>query len=83
MYAVIQTDKHYNSPMIGNGEIVTTVGPAGYHNGFCPEDETVNRLFFWEGRRLKDARSGNVKIPRCSPEELFGASIQRVRFRRH
>jgi hypothetical protein len=42
-FTVTSEDQLYNSPMIGNGRIITTIGPAGYHNGFCPDEEKVNR----------------------------------------
>jgi hypothetical protein len=82
MLTVRSTDSLYNSPLIGNGEIVTVVGPTGYHTGFCPEEEAVNRTFFWAGRRLKDARNANVKIPRVWREELIGPTRPLVRFGR-
>ncbi|MBN2088706.1 hypothetical protein JW964_03795 [candidate division KSB1 bacterium] len=72
----------YNSPLLGNGEIVTTIGPTGYHNGHCPEQEHVNRTIFWAGRRLKDARSAKIRIPRVPPEELIGPTIPLIRFGR-
>lgn len=81
-FTVCSTDPEYNSPIIGNGEVVTTVGPTGYHNGFCPEEELVNRTIFWAGRRLRDARSAKIRIPRVPPEELIGATIPLIRFGR-
>jgi len=82
MYTVTSDDKLYNSPFIGNGELATNVGPTGYHGGFCTEEEAVNRTLFWAGRRFKDARGGNIKIPRVAPEELFGATVPLIRFGR-
>ena len=51
MLTVHSADSLYNSPLIGNGKIVTMVGPMGYHSGFCSEEEAVNRTFFWTGNR--------------------------------
>jgi len=82
MFTVKSSDADYNSSMIGNGEIVTTVGPTGYHNGFCPVDEQVNRTIFWAGRRMSDARTAKIRNPRVPPEELIGATIPLVRFGR-
>jgi len=79
-FTVSGTNAAYNSPLIGNGEIVTTIGPQGYHNGFCPETEQVNRTIFWAGRRLHDTRTAKIQIPRVPPEELIGATIPLVRF---
>jgi hypothetical protein len=76
------TDAIYTSPLIGNGEIVTTLGPSGYHSGYCVPHDAVNRVFFWAARRLKDARSSKVKIPRVPPEELIGPTIPLIRFGR-
>jgi len=81
-FAVKSTDGEYNSPIIGNGEVVTVLGPTGYHNGFCPEEERVNRTLFWAGRRLRDARSADIRIPRVPPEELIGPTIPLIRFGR-
>jgi hypothetical protein len=53
---------NYSSPLIGNGEITTTLGPTGYHNGFCPERETVNRTIFWAGRRLNTPTHALVRF---------------------
>lgn len=72
----------YNSPAIGNGEIVTTIGTTGYHNGFCPDNEKVNRTIFWAGRRMKDANSATIRIPRVPPEKLIGATKPLIRFGR-
>jgi hypothetical protein len=82
MFTVRSTDTAYNSPLIGNGEVVTTVGPTGYHNGFCPAEETLDRTVFWAGRRLKDARDVKTRIPRVPPEELIGPTRPLVRFGR-
>ncbi len=82
MFTVTNNDKLYNSPFIGNGEVATTIGPSGYHNGPGPEEELVNRTIFWAGRRFKDARGGNIKIPRVAPEELFGTTVPLIRFGR-
>ena len=82
MVTVRSTDPAYSSPMIGNGEITTTIGPTGYHNGFCPPDELVNRTIFWAGRRLRDARGANIRIPRVPPEELIGPTRPLIRFGR-
>lgn len=82
LFTAKNNDPEYNSPMIGNGQIVTTLGPTGYHNGFCPELEAANRTLFWAGRRFKDARSANIRIPRVPPEELIGPTIPLVRFGR-
>jgi hypothetical protein len=82
LFSVKHTDAEYNSPMIGNGQIVTALGPTGYHNGFCPDLETANRTVFWAGRRFKDARSAKIRIPRVPPEELIGPTIPLVRFGR-
>jgi hypothetical protein len=72
----------YTSALIGNGEIVTSIGPAGYHNGYVLPGESVNRVLFWAGRRLKDARSTRVAIPRVPPEEPIGPTIPLVRYGR-
>lgn len=80
--SVKSTDPLYTSPLLGNGEIVTTVGPSGYHNGYCLPHDAVNRVFFWAARRLKDARSSKVRIPRVPPEELIGPTIPLIRFGR-
>jgi len=82
MFTVHSTDSAYNSPLIGNGEIVTALGPTGYHNGLCPLEETPNRTIFWAGRRLKDARNSNTRFPRVPPEELIGPTRPLVRFGR-
>jgi hypothetical protein len=82
MFTVRSTDTAYNSPLIGNGEIVTTVGPTGYHNGLCPAEETLNRTIFWAGRRLRDARDVTTAIPRVPPEEMIGPTRPLVRFGR-
>ncbi|MBD3288805.1 hypothetical protein GF337_08390 [candidate division KSB1 bacterium] len=82
LFTVSHTDSEYNSPFLGNGEVTTTVGPTGYHNGYCPEAEKVNRTIFWAGRRLSDARSADIRIPRVPPEELIGPTIPLVRFGR-
>jgi hypothetical protein len=68
--------------MIGNGEVVTTLGPTGYHTGHCPERELVNRTIFWAGRRLRDARDANIRIPRVAPDELIGVTRPLVRLGR-
>ncbi|NIM94074.1 MAG: hypothetical protein GTO18_10240 [Anaerolineales bacterium] len=81
-FTVRSTDPAYNSPLIGNGEIVTTVGPTGYHNGYCPEEEVDNRTIFWAGRRFKDSRGVKLKIPRVPPEEPIGATYPLIRFGR-
>jgi hypothetical protein len=81
-FMVRSTDTTYNSPIAGNGEVVTTLGPSGYHNGFCPSEEVVNRTIFWAGRRLRDARGGNIRIPRVPPEELIGPTRPLIRFGR-
>jgi len=82
MLTVLSTDTEYNSPVIGNGEVVTMIGPTGYHNGFCPSGEYVNRTIFWAGRRMHDARTAKIRIPRVPPEELIGATIPLVRYGR-
>jgi len=82
MFSIRSGDAIYNSPMIGNGEIVTTLGPTGYHNGFCTEEEVVNRTIFWGGRRLSDARSMDIHIPRVPPEELIGSTRPLLRLGR-
>ncbi len=82
MFKVRSTDSAYSSPLIGNGEVVTTVGPTGYHNGFCPPEEAVNRTIFWAGRRLQNARTADIRIPRVPPEELIGPTIPLIRFGR-
>ena len=86
MFTVTNNSKLYNFPFIGNGELGTALGPTGYHSGsytgICPEDDKVNRTLFWAGRRFKDARGGNIKIPRVAPEELFGATVPLIRFGR-
>ena len=82
LHRVNNTYAEYNSPIIGNGEIVTTIGPAGYHNGYCPENERVNRTVFWAGRRMKDANNATIRIPRVPPEELIGATKPLIRFGR-
>lgn len=82
MFTVTSQDRFYNSPFIANGEVATNLGPTGYHTGLCPEEEKVNRTIFWAGRRFKDARGGNIKIPRVAPEELFGATVPLIRFGR-
>jgi len=81
-FTVRSTDALYNSPMIGNGEVVTTVGPTGYHDGLCPLEEAPNRAIFWAGRRLKDARNANTRFPRVPPEELIGPTRPLIRFGR-
>ncbi len=81
-FTVTSEQQEYNSPLIGNGEVVTTIGPTGYHNGYCPDAEHVNRTIFWAGRRLKDARSAKIRIPRVPPEELIGPTIPLIRFGR-
>lgn len=82
LFTVRSTDGEYNSALIGNGEVVTMIGPTGYHSGLTPEDEYENRTFFWAGRRLADARTADVKIPRVPPEELIGATIPLIRLGR-
>ena len=82
MITVRSTNSAYNSPLIGNGEVVTTLGPTGYHSGFCPPLEAVNRTLFWAGRRLRDAREANIRIPRVAPEELIGVTRPLVRLGR-
>ena len=82
MFTVHSADSTYNSPLIGNGEIVTSLGPTGYHNGLCPPEEVPNRAIFWAGRRLKDARNANTRFPRVPPEELIGPTRPLVRFGR-
>jgi hypothetical protein len=82
LFTVSNRDGEYNSPMIGNGEIVTTLGPTGFHNGYCPAEETANRTLFWAGRRLYDSRSARIRIPRVPLEELIGPTIPLVRFGR-
>jgi hypothetical protein len=76
------TAPEYNSAMVGNGEVVTMIGPTGFHNGYCPPEERVNRTIFWAGRRLSDARGAEIGIPRVPPEELIGPTIPLVRFGR-
>jgi hypothetical protein len=85
LFTARSTDPLYNSPLIGNGEVVTTLGPTGYHNGRCPEEEAVNRSLFWAGRRLSNARGADIRIPRVPPEELIGPTkplLRLGRFRR-
>jgi hypothetical protein len=79
LFSVNSSNEVYNSPMIGNGELTTTIGPSGFHNGYCPSEETSNRTVFWAGRRFKDARSGKIRIPRVSDEDLFGPTIPLLR----
>lgn len=52
MQTVRSIDEKYLSPVIGNGEVVTTVGPTGYHNGADPITGTANRVIAWAGRRM-------------------------------
>lgn len=82
MTTVEWNEDAYTSPMLGNGNVVTTIGPTGFHGGYCPEEEAVNRTIFWAGRRLRDARSINIRIPRCAPDDLFSATIPLIRFGR-
>ncbi len=82
MSTVRSSDSLYNSPMIGNGELVTMLGPTGYHNGYCPPEEMVNRTLFWAGRRMEDARGMNIRIPRNPPEELLGPTKPLLRLGR-
>jgi hypothetical protein len=82
MFTVRSTDPVYNSPMIGNGEVVTALGPTGYHGGPCPAEEVANRTIFWAGRRLRDAADANVRIPRVAADELIGPTRPLVRFGR-
>src|SRR5215207_9235010 len=49
---VRSTENEYLSPVVGNGELVTTVGPTGYHNGNDPITGAANRLIVWAGRRM-------------------------------
>ena len=81
-FTVTSAGGAYNSPLIGNGEIVTTLGPTGFHNGFCPQEEQVNRTIFWAGRRLRNARGARIRIPRVPPEELIGPTRPLIRFGR-
>jgi len=76
------TDPQYNSALIGNGEIVTVIGPTGYHNGFCPEDEQSNRVIVWAGRRLRDSRTAKIRIPRVAADDLMGPIMPLIRFGR-
>lgn len=78
-FSVLSSDTTYNSPMTGNGELTTTFGPTGFHNGICPEGETANRTVFWAGRRFNDARSGKIRIPRVAEDDLFGPTIPLLR----
>jgi hypothetical protein len=82
MITVRSGGSEYNSGMIGNGEVVTMIGPTGFHNGFCPPEERVNRTIFWAGRRFPNARGAEIRIPRVPPEELIGATIPLIRFGR-
>ena len=82
LFKVSSEDAHYNSPMIGNGEVVTTVGPTGYHNGYCPSEEVVNRTIFWAGRRFRNANNIKTRIPRVPPEDLIGPTRPLIRFGR-
>jgi len=82
MFTVTSKDPWYNSALMGNGEIVTVVGPMGYHNGLCNDEEQVNRTIFWAGRRLKDARTAKIRIPRVPVEELIGPTIPLLRMGR-
>ena len=59
MFTVHSTDPAYTAPLIGNGEVVTTLGPTGYHKGLCPAEEAANRTLFWAGRRW------SFRIPQC------------------
>lgn len=62
MFLVTNATPNYTSPLIGNGEITTTLGPTGYHNGTCPEREAVNRTIFWAGRRLNTPTHALVRF---------------------
>ena len=62
MFTVTHETTHYTSPLIGNGEVITTLGPTGYHNGYCPEREQVNRTLFWAGRRMNTPTQALVRF---------------------
>jgi hypothetical protein len=65
LFTVSSESAAYVSPLIGNGEIVTTLGPTGYHTGCCPMDhELVNRNIFWAGRRLNTPTHALVRFGR-------------------
>ena len=49
---VQSTDAHYISPILGNGEMVTLVGPTGYHDDLRSPHEHPNRTLVWAGRRM-------------------------------
>jgi hypothetical protein len=66
LYTVKSTDLVYVSPLIGNGEIVTTLGPTGYHNGRGLEAEMANRTLFWAGRRLNTPTHPLVRFGRLT-----------------
>jgi hypothetical protein len=66
LYTARSTDPAYTSPLIGNGEIVTTLGPTGYHNGPGPDAEQVNRTLFWAGRRLNRPTHPLVRFGRLT-----------------
>lgn len=61
-FTVTSDDPGYTSPIIGNGQIVTTLGPTGYHNGYCPAHEAANRQLFWAGRRLNTPTHALVRF---------------------
>ncbi len=62
-FATVSSDAPaYTSPIIGNGQIVTTISPNGYHNGPCPEHEAANRQLFWAGRRLNTPTHALVRF---------------------
>ncbi len=62
LFTVSSDGPAYVSPIIGNGEVVTTVGPTGYHNGLCPDREQANRAIFWAGRRLNTPTHALVRF---------------------
>ena len=51
MFTIRSTDELYNSAVIGNGEIMTMIGPTGYHNGFCLEDEDISEIMHFPATR--------------------------------
>jgi len=59
---VHSTDPYYVSPILGNGEVVTTVGPTGYHDDLGPPHEHPNRTFVWAGRRMNTPTHALVRF---------------------
>ena len=71
MFTVRSDDSAYNSAMTGNGEVVTIVGPKGYHNGLCPAEEAVNRTIF---RSIESVRTWGEREP-CSSTLVCGPKL--------